>query len=378
MYVGSRTILGVALVVIVTVLWPVPTVALTEPVQESPQMVEDVFTEVQLLRGIPVDEFWDTMGMFAAALGKDCVDCHVLEAVDNWEAFSEETPMIRTARGMIQMVQAINQDNFGGAQLVTCFTCHQGTSVPENVPDLALQYGVPPDKPNALQIFPSPLAPSAEELFDRYLEELGGVDRLSNVTSIAATGTYAGYETGHQDIPVEIYIQAPDRQARINHGAQGDSVSVYDGSNGWVAAAGFPLPVMPLTGGKLANARLEAMLAFPADLQEAFNQWRVGITIIDDRDVYVVQGTRSGELPVNFYFDDSGLLVRVVHWNQTAMGMVPTQLDFEDYGEVSGIRMPFRWTVSWTTGQTTTQLDEVELNVPIAPARFNRPNPAGD
>ena len=37
-----------------------------------PQMSEDVFKNVQILKGIPVDEFMDTMGMFSAATGLNC------------------------------------------------------------------------------------------------------------------------------------------------------------------------------------------------------------------------------------------------------------------------------------------------------------------
>ena len=370
-----RTVLGLAGIAMLCLL-PLASAGMrARPRQEAPQMAGEVFTNLQLLGGLPVDEFWDTMGMFAAAIGKDCVDCHALEAVDNWDAFSIETPMIRTARAMIQMVNAINNNNFGGVGSVTCVTCHRGTSMPEIVPDLALQYGVPPDLPNAMQIFPSPLSPAAEELFDRYIQALGGAERLSGITSIVAEGTYTGYETGHQEVPLEMFVQAPNRRTTIVHGAMGDTVWVYNGSQGWITWPSFPVPVMSLTGGNLANAGLEALLSFPAALQDAFNQWRVGITIIDDEDVYVVQGTRAGELPVNFYFDDSGLLIRVVHWNRTAMGVVPTEIDFEDYGEVSGIQMPLRWTVSWTTGQATTQLTDVQLNAPIDPARFNRPTP---
>ena len=362
-----RTILG-AIVAIICLLPFAFAVRQAEP-NQSPLMAEDVFTNIQLFRGVPVDEFWDTMGMFAASLGKDCIDCHVLEAVDNWDAFAEDTPQIQTARRMIQMVNGINGNNFGGVGLVTCFTCHRGAAVPEAVPELALQYGVPPDKPNAMQFFPSPLAPSADEIFDRYIQELGGSERLSNITSFVARGTYNGYETGHLDVPVEIFAQGPDRHATI----KGDSVRVYNGRDAWIASGNFPLPLMPLTGGNLAAARVEALLSFPAMIQGAFSQWRVGITIIDDRDVQVVQGTRAGQLPVNLYFDDSGLLVRVVYWNRTAMGMVPTQIDYADYREVSGVRMPFQWTLTWTTGQTTTQLSEVQPNVSIDDARFARP-----
>ena len=42
----------------------------------KPPMVEDVFKNVQVLKGIPVDEFMGTMGVFSAALGISCEDCH--------------------------------------------------------------------------------------------------------------------------------------------------------------------------------------------------------------------------------------------------------------------------------------------------------------
>ncbi len=335
--------------------------------QTAPQMAEDVWPGIDVLRGMPADEFWDIMGMFAASLGKDCVDCHALAAVDNWDAFAEDTPMLRTARGMINMVNAINRDNFGGLQYVTCFTCHRGTAIPEIVPELALQYGVPPERPNAMDFFPSRLAPTADELFDAYFEAIGGTHALSNVTSFVATGTYNGYETGHLDVALEI-VAEPGRSVLVKSG----NTQVFDGTEGWITNDNFPIPVLELSGGNLDAARLEALLAFPGMIREAFDEWKVGITIIDDLDVPVVQGSRDGALPVNFYFSDSGLLERVVYWNQTTMGVVPVQIDYSDYREVAGVQMPFNTIKSWTTGQIETQLTEVRPNVAIADARFAR------
>ena len=62
---------------------------------------------------------------------------------------------------------------------------------------------------------------------------------------------------------------------------------------------------------------MEAIVAFPAAIKQAFSQWVVGHSVIDDQDVQIVQGTGAGLLPVNLYFDTSGLLVRLVRWNQT-------------------------------------------------------------
>src|SRR6516165_1436888 len=92
----------------------------------KPQMAEELFKNVQVLRGIPVDEFMDTMGMISAALGLNCLDCHSSDSDTAWERFAVDTAMKRTSRRMIQMVAAINKDNFGGARGVTCWTCHRG------------------------------------------------------------------------------------------------------------------------------------------------------------------------------------------------------------------------------------------------------------
>ena len=132
---------------------------------------------------------------------------------------------------------------------------------------------------------------------------------------------------------------------------------------------------MALTGGNLAGARLDAMVSFPAGIQKAFNQWQVASATIDDRPVQILQGTNAGQPPVNFYFDESGLLVRLVRWNKTAVGTVPIEIDYADYREVAGVKIPFRTMVTWTDGQNTIELSEVRPNVPIEPARFARPAP---
>jgi len=134
--------------------------------------------------------------------------------------------------------------------------------------------------------------------------------------------------------------------------------------------------LMTLTGGNLEGAKIDAIVSFPAQIKQAFAQWRVGATAIDDKEVVVLQGTNPRQPPVNFYFDGSGLLIRVVRLVDTAVGRVPTQIDYSDYREVAGVKMPFHWTTTWTDGQATVDLTEVQANVTIDAARFARPAPA--
>ena len=130
-----------------------------------------------------------------------------------------------------------------------------------------------------------------------------------------------------------------------------------------------------MTGGNLEGARIEAAVSFPGQLRQAFSQWRVAATSIDDKEVQVLVGTNPRQPPVYFYFDQSGLLIRIVRFTDTAVGRVPTQIDYADYRDVAGVKVPFHWVTTWTDGQGTTDLTEVRPNVTIEAARFARPAP---
>ena len=344
------------------------------PQQPKPQMAEEVFKNVQILKGIPVDEFMDTMGMFSAALSLNCIDCHVSESVGTWEKFGDDTQLKRTARRMLLMVTAINKDNFSGVRSVTCYTCHRGDLRPKIVPNLAAQYATPVEDPNEVTMLPASAGPSPDQIFDKYIQALGGAQRLSALTSFSGKGTFIGFETEQTKVPMEIFAKAPGQRAMIVHTRIGDSVRIYDGRAAWIAAPDKPLPLMTLSGGNLEGAKVDAL--FPTQIKQAFAQWRVGATAIDDHEVRVLQGSNPRLPPVNFYFDESGLLVRVVRFVDTAVGRVPTQIDYSDYRDVAGVKLPFRWITTWTDGQATTELTEVQPNVAIDAAKFARPAPA--
>lgn len=348
--------------------------------QEPPQTVDTVFKNVQVLKGIPVDEFMDTMGMFAAALAKDCTGCHSQEILDGRpEAFASPTPMIQRARQMIVMVNTINRNYFGGQKRVTCATCHINAAAPENVPNLGLQYGTPFENPSSMAFFIAPGSndSQASQIFARYIEALGGAQRLAAATSLAATGTYSGWDTGFQEVPLEIFGRAPDRLTTVARRREGNSVWTFDGHNAWYFAVNSAVPfTLNLTGGNAVGARLEALVALaPTRLQEAFSRWQVTKSVIADQPVVTLRGTNADQPPVNFYFDASGLLVRILRWNDTAVGSVPTQYDFSDYREVGGVRRPFRWVKTSTANQATLTLQDIRPNVEIEAARFAKPVP---
>jgi outer membrane lipoprotein-sorting protein len=342
---------------------------------DGPQTTDTLFKNILVLKGMRIDTFFDAMGMFAASMGDDCTYCHSKKAVLDRDAFAEATPRIQRARQMIVMMQTLNKTYFGGEPKVTCFTCHRGAYTPANSPRFSLQYGTPDDDPNVMN-FIADTRTSPDQILDKYLQALGGAGALAKITSFTAKGTYAGFDTGDQEIPVEIFAKAPNQRTWIIQTLDGPSYRVYDGTNAWWAGPDAPSPIQVQTSGNLDRARLETLVAFPSAIKQAFTSWKVGRTAIDDLDVTIVQGTKAGLLPVNFYFDNAtGLLVRIVRWNETPVGPVPTQLEYSDYRDVAGVKMPFSWVMTQTYMQATINLSDVQPNVAIDAARFTRPTP---
>jgi photosynthetic reaction center cytochrome c subunit len=276
---------------------------------------------------------------------------------------------------MAQMVTTINRDNFGGRQVVTCWTCHRGSESPLVTPSLDKIYGEPViDPPDVLPRATSG-EPSVDEIFDKYIQALGGAARLAALTSYAAKGTSVPFGDVVKGRATEVYAKAPNQLATIVHQDEGDMARSFDGRQGYFL---LPLTVVeeyPWTGARLEGAKLDAELAFPGRIKEFLTDWRVSYpTTINDRDVHVVQGTGAAGLVATFYFDkESGMLLRMTRYVASAMGRVPTQIDFSEYRPVAGVMIPYRWSYSWLSGKEEFTLTDVQPNVAIDPAKFGKP-----
>jgi hypothetical protein len=366
--------------------------------QDKPLLAEQVFKNVQALKGIPVDDFMETMGIMTAALQFDCSDCHVGAGTDkvDWAA---DTPRKRMARNMVNMVAAINKNNFGGRQMVTCWTCHRNRDRPLTTPTMDVIYGMPPFDSDDV-IVQSPLAPSAQSILDKYIQAVGGAQRLAGLTSFIGKGTSVGFGGFGGGGDVEIVAKAPDKRATIilfkQETGRGDQIRTYDGQTGWVRTPLNVVGEFQLVGSDLDGARFDAQLSFPGQLKQILTNVKSGpTTSITDlpapssqsslqKDVAlgqthavdVVQGTGPRGILVTLYFDrQSGLLLRELRYGNSPIGRVPTQIDFADYRDVNGIKFPFRITYAWLDGRDSIVLTDIKTNVPVDETKFGRPAP---
>ena len=200
----------------------------------KPVMAEDVFKNVQVLKGIPVSQFMEAMGFFCASLGQSCEYCHTSEK-GTWEDYAADNAHKQTARKMVLMMTAINKANFNGRRVVTCYSCHNGGDSPKITPSLAGVYGAPPPEDPAEAPLGQPSeAISADQIFDKYIEALGGAQRLGSLLSFVAKGTSEGYGDEAYERPVEVFAKASGQRTTIIHTLSGDNTTVYDGRAGWV------------------------------------------------------------------------------------------------------------------------------------------------
>ena len=344
----------------------------------APLLSDQAFKNIQALKGIPVDDFMGTMGIMSASLGFDCSDCHDAAGTDkvNWAA---DTPRKVTARKMVNMVTAINRDNFGGRQVVTCWTCHRNRDKPVTTPNFDIVYGMPTLEHDDLILASPPDLPKPDQIIDKYLQAIGGVQRLTGMTSYAAKGGSVGFGGFGNGGRVEIYGKAPDQRSTVigfpDAPGRDASVRSYDGKIGWMKTPLTVLGEYQLSGSELDGARLDAQLSFPAQMKQVLTNLRTLDPVsINDADCDVVQANGPRRMFATLYFEKStGLLLRTIRYGNSPIGRLPTQVDYSDYRDVNGIKMPFQFTFSWLDGRDQFKLTEVQLNVPVDVSRFGRP-----
>jgi photosynthetic reaction center cytochrome c subunit len=348
------------------------------PAPPSSLLSEQVFKNVQALKGISAADFMGTMGIMSASLGFDCSECHNSAGTDkvDWAA---DTPRKVIARRMVNMVTAINRDNFGGRQLVTCWSCHRNRDKPLVTPRLDYVYGMPGLEPDDLVPASTPGLKKPEEIVDRYIQAIGGAQRLATITSITASGTSVGFGGFGGGGAVQFYAKAPDQRTTIIEfkDAPGRDASIrsFDGKVAWIKTPLTVLGEYQVLGNELDGARLDAQLTFAGQIKQVLTNFRtLEPASINDKDVDVVQANGPGRVFVTMYFDNqTGFLVRTVRYAASPIGRMPTQVDYSDYRDVNGVKIPFKYTFAWLDGRDAFQLSNVRVNLPIDAARFGRP-----
>jgi hypothetical protein len=343
--------------------------AQVSPANEG-KTAEQVYKNIKVLQGTPANELNQSMHLMKGAVGLDCLYCHIER---EWE--KDVKPAKDVARKMIVMMNEINTRQFGGRQVVTCNTCHNGHPVPAAMPVF------PVVEPS---VAPKPALPSVDQILAKYVEALGGEQALRKVTGRVMTGTQYIPTGPGGTVPtpasVERYQKAPNLAVTIYRAPAYAIFEGFDGTTGWSQnQAGRVTEPVKLDVGRAARA---ADFYEPLNLKRQYAQITVrGIESVNGRDAYLVVGVPQGDKPESLYFDtQTGLLLRKQTVLPTPIGDSPFQTDFEDYRDTgSGVKVPFVIHMNPANARTelapdaTLRITKVEDNAPIDNAKFAKP-----
>ena len=340
--------------------------------QSSDQKVEDAFKNIHALNGQRADMLNPTMVMFEAALGVGCGYCHDADA-NKREVDSK--PQKAIARQMIEMVNNVNKTTFRGQARVTCFTCHQGRNIPIGVPNVT-NSPLPPALGEDLiaSLPPPPPVPAITpaQVIDKYIASLGAVQQ---VASLDAVGTVTQRRPG-KNFPsqqIEFLSKAPGMGLTITKAGQNDNLMAYGETAGW-ARGGTAAP-RDLRKAEADGAMLEDPYNLPGHLKQMLLEPKMERPeVLRGHEVYVVSAKTRNLPKVQAYFNkDTGTLERLVYFNDTLFGTYPTQIDYRDFRDVGGRKVPYEWVISQTRNREFTYAMQTVKAAPLEDAKFAKP-----
>ncbi|MGJ5816048.1 photosynthetic reaction center cytochrome c subunit family protein [Paludibaculum fermentans] len=338
----------------------VAVVGLAQGQTTEPKKAEEVYQNITELKGTPADQLLPAMQFISASLGVQCSFCHVQGKNE-----ADDKKAKTVAREMIAMTSAMNKTHFKGQRELTCNSCHNGATHPASMPPVQSSDEVRAEAPR-----PSGPTPTAEQILDKYVEALGGEQAIQKVTSRVMKGVILA---NGQESAIEITAKAPNKRISAMKMPNGESLTAFDGTVGWLGNTGRPARVM--SAAEADAARMDAEMYLSIKLKSFFESIRPGRPEkIGDVACVALMGVRPGQPPVRMFFDrGSGLLVRTIRYTETPLGRNPTQIDYADYKEVDGVKVPMKWTLARPNGRFTIQIKEIQQNVQVDDAKFAKP-----
>lgn len=348
------------------------------------QKAEEFYKNIKVFTGMPANTLVPSMQFMEISLGVHCVYCH---DDDNQKRELDVKPTKARARQMIQMVMDINKNTFGGRNVVTCYTCHRGSTKP--IVTLAvgggrqMPGGIAAASRQGGEKAATGQVPTVDQLFDRYQAALGGAENIAKITSRSGKGiltNFAHLDEVHLErpvptlIPVEFFSKGQDKRMLVTHNANGDALNTFNAGGGWVRAGNAA--ARDLRPDELDIAKLENAVPYPMLLKQVVNELKVaGTDTIGNYETWVASG-RMQTLPVvKLYFDkESGILSSVLYQQPSYYCCHVFRIDFADYTVQNGVRVPMRWTVVGPRESFLAyRMDAVQLNTAVEDSRFAKP-----
>lgn len=223
-------------------------------------------------------------------------------------------------------------------------------------------------------------APSLDQVLAKYYEAKGGLARLKAVQSMRMTAKMAN---GPMAFPIVIEAKRP-ASVRVDVDVQGNQiVQAYDGKVGWSInpfQQSAKKDAEPMTPDELKEFEVQA------DMDGPLVDWKakghtvelLGKEAVEGSDALKLKLTlKNGDVRTIYLDADSYLEVKMVSKRKVRGTEIEAETSLGDYKDVDGLVIAHAME-NGAKGMPQKQkivIEKVELNVPIADARFAMPAP---
>jgi hypothetical protein len=172
---------------------------------------------------------------------------------------------------------------------------------------------------------------------------------------------------------MEIYYKAPDRILVSVTTQEGTLEQGFDGSRGWIKSKD---ELRELGSGELENFKVLFSQLRVLQINMPYPKMAVvGRDKIGEQEVYVLETTGGVKRQKLFFDIQTGLLLRRVEFTECMVGVIPEQIDFDDYREVDGVKAPFSIRASFVDPWigSVRKFTEINHNTPFDNKKFDMP-----
>lgn len=376
-----------------------------QPAVPAGPLAPEKYKNIQVLKDVPAAQIEETMTFMAASLGYQCQSCHYQDPTTHEIDFAADKRPTgqtlggkNTAREMITMMKGINDQYFNGRLTVTCSSCHNGHNEPNPRPALATPFtpeqvaameraaqaraaaqqaaaqgrgGAPAGGAPGQGRGQQPALPTVDDVLAKYIDALGGQANVDKLKSIVLSGTLT--DRAGKSMPFTIEEKAPGKYREARQTSPSPTTSGFDGTAAWMQLDGKTYPLdEPFLMQKTTRI---ADLGRASSMKSAYQNLRAQrVGQLDGKAMTGLSGSPYPTVNEILYFDAStGLLVRRSIATRTPLGQLPEQVDYSDYRDVAGVKVPF--TITWTGYDfvDTFKVVDAKPNANIADSRFTKP-----
>ncbi len=323
--------------------------------QTQTQTAGQKFKNIKVLTEMPADQLGKVMNIISASLGVNCAFCHV---VDQWD--KDDKKPKNDARAMMKMTFEINKGHFNNRPEVTCNTCHSGHERPVGAPNL---------NPMAVEERPTQpeKKPTIDEILAKYETAMGGKAKLDKVTSRQIKASRI--EPDGKTAEIEQVLQKPGKLTVATTYPNAVVSEGFDGTNAWKKTDKGEIQLNP---DEAENIKREAQIFANVNLKVIYPTMDVRfLDKINGKEVWLVLATTADKRRERLYFDPvTGLLVRRAASSQTILGNFVFQVDYADYKDFGGVKLPAMVRYAMPNLNWTRKVLEVKNNLAIDEAKF--------